>query len=48
MDDDECLELAEAIKSALIFLVKELSSQKSIRKTFIESIRKLLDTKSKK
>lgn len=46
-EDDECMEMAEDIKNSLIFLIKEVSSKKSTKSAFTDSMRKLLERKQK-
>lgn len=47
MDDEDCLEYAEAIRSCLIAVIKEIESHKGMNSGFTDGIRKLLDKKSK-
>lgn len=44
--DDECLELAQHIREALIFLANQIAVHRESSKRFTESMRKLLDRKS--
>ena len=44
--DEECLELAETIRSILIFLVNQIMASRASRVQFSESMRKLLDKRN--
>ncbi len=46
--EEECLEYAEAVRDALVFLVNRLIRTKSENQSFTESMKKLLDKKSGK
>ncbi|REH37958.1 hypothetical protein DFR26_1744 [Paraperlucidibaca baekdonensis] len=46
--DEECLEYAETCREILIFLVNQVAASKAASKGFTDSMRKLLDKKSKK
>lgn len=48
MDDDECLEYAEAIRACLTSLIKEIEAHKKSSKEYSDGIKKLLSRKSKK
>ncbi len=45
-DEDTCLEYAESVRDALIFLVNRLMRNKEENKLFSESMKKILDRKS--
>lgn len=46
--DEDCLEYAENCREILLFLVNQVAASKAASKGFTESMRKLLDKKSKK
>ncbi len=46
--DEECLEYAENCREILIFLVNQVAASKAASKGFTDSMRKLLEKKSKK
>jgi hypothetical protein len=46
--DEACLEYAEACRKILVFLVNQVAASKETSKEFTESMKKLLDKKSKK
>jgi len=46
--DEQCLEIAEAIRNALNFLVKQVMQAQAEAKQFTDSMKKLLDKKSQK
>ena len=46
--DEECLEYADAIRNAVVFLVNKLIRTKVENKSFTDSMKKLLDKKNKK
>lgn len=46
--DEECLEYAETCREILIFLVNQVAASKAASKGFTDSMRKLLEKKSKK
>lgn len=45
--DEECIEVAVAIREVLVFLVNEVSVRKATAKNFTENMQKLLDRRSK-
>ena len=46
--DEECLEYAETCREILVFLVNQIAASKAASKAFTDSMRKLLEKKSKK
>jgi hypothetical protein len=45
LDDEECLRLAEQIRVILVFLIQQIEGAKEQRRSFAESMKKLLDKK---
>lgn len=43
MDDDECLEIAQEVRTSLVFVIQQLEYHKQISSTYTESMRKILD-----
>lgn len=46
--DEECLTLAEDIRKVLIYLVNQVLQHQKVSKDFKDSMRKLLESKSKR
>jgi hypothetical protein len=44
--DEECLDLAETIRSILVYLVNQIMASRASRIQFSESMRKLLDKRN--
>ena len=47
LSDQECLALAEAVRTALVSLVNQIAARRNSTKQLSESMRKLLDKKSR-